>query len=288
LIEVAVKLHLKTFNFTKSTERHLNHLETKIKRTFMPKVKEIQEYVVEARDDHGHPAVIARAPAVAPSPLKKFDDQKLPRKRRVERDLLKSKNQSKLEELFWLPVEREMAEQSQREHEANLRIQAKAQASAVAAASDEEKDEVIPPSEVQEPPISQPSSRHIIAPQSNGLQLLHLYILLTLTFFSMALFPSFRKWVVEEIVIKLFIESISPPFLHLACGFAETFMDDFPVCANIMISLYNLLGFWVIAAGFLWLGYNYWDMLRFIATTAWMNFIPRIKMGTEIDHEPSN
>jgi hypothetical protein len=244
----------------------------------MPKVKEIQEYVVEARNDHGHPTVIARAPAVAPSPLKKFDDRRLPRKRRVERDSLKSKNQNKLEELFWLPAQRELAEQAQKEHEANLRIQAEAKASV--ATSDKKKDEVVTSSEVQKSLIPQPSTQYVIVHQSNESQLVYLYIFLTATFFLMALSPSFRKWVVEEIVVKLLIELISPPFLQFACRLGEHFMVNFPVCANIMISLYDLFGFWVIAAGFLWLGYNFWDMLQFTAITAWMNFIPRRKMET--------
>jgi hypothetical protein len=234
----------------------------------MPKVKAIEEYVVEARDDHGRPAIIGRSPAVpAPSPLKKLDDKKLPRKRLAERESLKQRNRQNLESLFWLPAQLQSAQQAQQEVEANRPVEV--QASEEVPEPEKEKEEIS--SSITQSPTSYVSVQQ---PQ-NGLQLLHVYILLTLILFLMALLPRFRNWVVEEIVVKIFIQSVSPPLLQWACQVGENLITACPLLCSIIISLYNLFGFWVIAAAFFWLGYRFWNIGKFIATAATVAFSSR-------------
>jgi hypothetical protein len=234
----------------------------------MPKVKAIEEYVVEARDDHGHPAIIGRSPVVpAPSPLKKLDDKKLPRKRLAERESLKQRNRQKLENLFWLPAQLQSAQQAQQEAEANRPVEV--QASEEVTEAEKENEEI-------SASFTQPPTNYVLVQQpQNGLQLVHVYILLTTIFFLMALLPGFRNWVVEEIVVKVFIQSVSPPLLQGACQVGENLMIACPLLCSIIISLYNLSGFWVIAAAFFWLGYRFWIIGKFIGTTAGIAFSSR-------------
>jgi hypothetical protein len=235
----------------------------------MPKVKALEEYVVEARDDHGRPAIVGRIPTPpAPSPLKALDDKKLPRKRLAERESLKERNRQKLETLFWLPAQLQSAQQAQQEAEANR--QPEDERSEDITKQEKGKEEISTSSITQTP-----TSYVVVQRPQNGLRLLHVYIFLTSIFFLMALLPGFRSWVVEEIVVNVFIQSVSSPLLQWACQVGENLMTACPVLCSIIISLYDLFGFWVIAAAFVWLGYRFWIIGKFIGTTASTAFSSR-------------
>jgi hypothetical protein len=217
------------------------------------------EFLVKKRDDHGRPSVVG-SHGFQKSELDLMDEKKLPKQRLAERRAFKQKDQMRLQQLFWLPkqhaqckIRREEVEtavqkevEKERERELKLKAEEAAKLPAVALAS---------------PSLLQGANYRQV--QQNSSVILYTGVAFAAIFFSMAVFRSFRDFVIKEFIVRLLIESLSPPLLEGAFYLGEQSQANFPLLTDIIVSFYNVLGFWPLAIGCCWLFWKFWDLVEF-------------------------
>lgn len=223
------------------------------------------EYVVDSRDEYGQPAIIGRYPSIQPTELKIKDDRKIPKKRRAERQALNHRDQTRLHELFVLPQSIAEAKEHREKRENALNAE-------IEKLKTREKDatKISPtsqPAEIAQAHacIALPST--ILSPYNATNKIIWFYAILCAIFFSMAQFPDFRSWIVNEVVVKVCIEGLSPPLLQIVCAIGEKCMATIPLTSNIILSLYSVFGFWPLAVAFFWALLRIWDAITFIETS---------------------
>jgi hypothetical protein len=307
-----------------------------------------QELVVEKRDDHGQPAIISVCATSPPSSVKIADDKKLSKKRRRERQALKSKDQNRLNMLYSLPKELEAARKSRQENETTLKAGIKRlrkevekeaennkKVSSTSAQNttsnipgqlqslteederrlketfllpralenlrkarinlddknfnaelfaeldklwkelmkieeEAEKEEKRNKASQVENQVSRVSSQPgcIISPPSNSSAFVYVLLSTSVTFFLMALFPAFRSIIIKDLVCNFFIGAVAPPLLRRAFIIGEEFTNQWPLASFLIVSLYNIFGFWVLAAAVIWALYNLWVVANVVKVSA--------------------
>jgi hypothetical protein len=221
------------------------------------------EYVVDHRDEHGQPAVIRCCIPEPPSDLKTADDKRLPKKRLRERQALKQKDQAMLHTLFNLPYELERAREVRIEcenalNDARNSLKEREEGKAEDVSDPQPGTSAVA---VSSPPLQSVVYRPIA---SSPYRLHYLYGTLCVVFFLMALFPSFREWVIREFIVKFCIDYVAPPITGYLCGLGEQFSATFPLTSHIILTLYKVFGFWGLAIGFLWFGCKLVDVISVI------------------------
>lgn len=131
---------------------------------------------------------------------------------------------------------------------------------------EEKKKEVAQLSSAVEAQTSQPSPQleYYVTTQSDSWAMVYLSFALSGVFFLMAVFPSFRSFVIREVIVNFVIGGVAPPLLRGACVFGETFTERWPLTSFLIVSLYNVFGFWVLAAGMTWAAWNLWTVVRVV------------------------
>jgi hypothetical protein len=244
------------------------------------------EFEVEGRDEFGQPSIIARYERL---PVTRRPDKTLSKKKLQEIEALKAKYQRKWGELYYLPLELERAkhekEMLERElEERNKRTQRQEGLDEKKEAKSDDTptlpvvvSEVIPPpTSLASAPPQQANTK--VARQSNTL--LYIYMASSVLFFSMALFPDFRVWFVDEVVVKFGIETLSPPLLQCSSHIGHKLMETFPLTSKLILMLHNIFGYWVLAFAVIWLGLQVRELLRFVGMSLmmfWYDLIRRNK-----------
>lgn len=93
---------------------------------------------------------------------------------------------------------------------------------------------------------------------------IYLSLLLSAVFFLMALFPSFKNFVIRDFIVNFLIGAVAPPLLRSACTLGEQFAERLPLTSFLIVSLYNVFGFWVLALGATWATWNFWIVLKVV------------------------
>jgi hypothetical protein len=224
------------------------------------------EYVVDGRDDHGQPSIIARYPSIPPSELKIKDDRKLPKKRKAERRALNHRDQTRLHELFVLPVSMERAKAHREERENALKV-GKEKFKTGEKDANEKVVSSSQSAEVAQPPAQITSPSTTLSSQNASNIIIWFHMILCAIFFAMALFPDFRSWIVNEVIVTVGIDGFLPPLLQIACAVSEKCMETLPLTSNIILSLYSVFGFWPLAAVLVWAIWQTWDITTFVETS---------------------
>jgi hypothetical protein len=102
----------------------------------------------------------------------------------------------------------------------------------------------------------------IVPSQPGSWMAIYLSFFLSVVFFLMALFPSFRSFVIRDFIVNFLIGAVAPPLLRSACTLGEQFSERLPLISFLIVSLYNVFGFWVLAAGVTWATWNFWIVLK--------------------------
>lgn len=102
----------------------------------------------------------------------------------------------------------------------------------------------------------------MIPPQSSTM--INISLILSIIFFLMAMIPSFRSFVVREFIVNFLIGAVAPPLLQGARVVGEMFSERLPLASFLIVSLYNVFGFWVLAGGITWVAWNLWIAARVV------------------------
>jgi hypothetical protein len=217
------------------------------------------ELLVKKRDDHGRPSIVGSY-EYQKSELDIIDEEKLPKQRLRERQAFKLKDQMRLHQLFWLPKthagcktrreEVEIAVQKEVEIETERETKLKAEEALKSPAA----------ALTYHNPMSEINCLHV---QQTSSVLFYTGVVFVAIFFSMAVFRSFRDFVIKGFIVGFLIESLSPPLLEGAFYLGEQSQVHFPLLTDIMMSFYNILGFWPLAIGCCWLFWKFWGLVEF-------------------------
>ena len=79
----------------------------------------------------------------------------------------------------------------------------------------------------------------------------------------MALFPAFRLSI-QDLIINPVIEYVTSAVLREASTVGEQFTERLPFTSKIIVSLYNIFGFWVFTAGVIWFYFQLGEIARFV------------------------
>lgn len=162
-----------------------------------------REYVVDARDENGQPSIIGLYEVTPPSYLKMKDDKKIGKKRLRERQSFQMRNQQRLHSLYTLPsqLDRAKNELGRREMEAVETTDEKKPKDEIS----ETKTENIETSQ----PITQGrasndgTKTHAAKDVSSLADWWILYLVVSIFFLLMAVFPPLRKDVHSGIHIMI-------------------------------------------------------------------------------------
>jgi|SRR5579859_1000691 len=245
-----------------------------------------QELVVEARDEHGRAAVVASRVSTF-SEMEMQDQEKLSPARRQERMLLTHKGQKKLHDLYLQPERlrhwqqksqeltsavqieegrlQKLEEKREAEEEDMLRKAEEARREAEKAQTSlQEEGKHSQRTEETAPPMPGRPVQYLVATEVPSNAKLYIYTSFLILFILMALFPSFRQWAIEEVVMELVMETIAPRALEWLSEFGEQLLTHFPSACRALLVLNEVFGIWLLGGVLLWMVLRFGDVLKIV------------------------
>ena len=155
-----------------------------------------REFVVDARNEHGEPSVVGIYRVPPPSHLKLKDDKKVGKKRMKERQALKLKDQQKLQRLFTLPHQLELAKKERERRDITLEDAMKAMSLEEEPKSDEKGKEELQSDKRSTTDSKEVDIEHVIPSmyrrRSRVVGMWTLYLVLSVFFLAAAISPDLR------------------------------------------------------------------------------------------------